>query len=236
MRRAERLFQIAQYLRGRRLTTARQLSDWLHVSERTIYRDIRDLSISGIPIEGEAGVGYRVKIGFDLQPLMFSSDEIEAMVAGMRMVQAWGGPQLAASGAAALAKITLALPREKRDFVEATPLFAPAFHIDPVHGERLEIIRQAIGRQHKLQLDYVDAKRQATQRTIWPLALYFWGDGWSIAAWCETRSDFRSFRLDRIHTMLSADDHYASVSGCRLADFVRATKRSNQCPEPSPLT
>ncbi|HWV63319.1 MAG TPA: YafY family protein [Oxalicibacterium sp.] len=226
MRRAERLFQIAQYLRGRRLTTARQLADWLSVSERTIYRDIRDLSVSGMPIEGEAGVGYRVRNGFDLQPLMFSSDEIEAMVAGMRMVQAWGGPQLAASGAAALAKITLALPREKRDFVEATPLFAPAEHIDPAHGERLEHIRQAIGHRHKLQLDYVDARQQPTQRTIWPLALYFWGGTWSIAAWCEVRDAFRSFRVDRIRA-LSTTDHYASISGRRLADFVRATK--NDC-------
>lgn len=226
MRRAERLFQIAQYLRGRRLTTARQLADWLSVSERTIYRDIRDLSVSGIPIEGEAGVGYRVRNGFDLQPLMFSSDEIEAMVAGMRMVQAWGGPQLAASGAAALAKITLALPREKRDFVEATPLFAPTVHVDPEYGERLESIRQAIGRRHKLRLDYVDARQQPTQRTIWPLALYFWGGTWSIAAWCEVRDAFRSFRVDRIRA-LSTADHYASISGRRLADFVRATK--NDC-------
>lgn len=226
MRRAERLFQIAQYLRGRRLTTARQLADWLSVSERTIYRDIRDLSVSGIPIEGEAGVGYRVRNGFDLQPLMFSSDEIEAMVAGMRMVQAWGGPQLAASGAAALAKITLALPREKRDFVEATPLFAPTVHVDPEYGERLESIRQAIGHRHKLRLDYVDARQQPTQRTIWPLALYFWGGTWSIAAWCEVRDAFRSFRVDRIRA-LSTADHYASISGRRLADFVRATK--NDC-------
>lgn len=228
MRRAERLFQIAQYLRGRRLTTARQLADWLYVSERTIYRDIRDLSLSGVPVEGEAGVGYRIKAGFDLQPLMFSTDEIEAMVAGMRMVQAWGGPQLAASGAAALAKITLALPREKRDFVEATPMFAPDFHINQAHGARLESIRQAIGKQHKLQLDYVDARQQATRRTIWPLALYFWGDCWSIAAWCETRSDFRSFRLDRVRTIDIAE-RYASTSGRRLADFVRATKRDKLC-------
>lgn len=228
MRRAERLFQIAQYLRGRRLTTAHQLSEWLAVSERTIYRDIRDLSTSGMPIEGEAGVGYRVRAGFDLQPLMFSTDEIEAMVAGMRMVQAWGGPQLAASSVAALAKITLALPREKRDFVEATPLFAPDFHIDPAHGKRLECIRQAIGKQHKLQLDYIDAKQQATQRVIWPLALYFWGGTWSIAAWCETRGDFRSFRLDRVQ-LLTPGEHYDSVTDRRLADFVRAMKRDNSC-------
>lgn len=126
MRRADRLFQITQYLRGRRLTTAKQLAEWLSISERTVYRDIRDLSLSGVPVEGEAGVGYRLnKSGFDLPPLMFSPDEIDALVIGMRMVQAWGGPQLAASGAAALAKIVLALPQDKRDFVEATTLFAP---------------------------------------------------------------------------------------------------------------
>lgn len=223
MRRADRLFQIAQYLRGRRLTTARQLADWLAVSERTIYRDVRDLSLSGVPVEGEAGVGYRIKAGYDLQPLMFSPDEIDALVIGMRMVQAWGGPQLAASGAAALAKITLALPRDKRAFVEATAMFAPAFHIDPLHGERLESIRKAIGNRNKLVLDYVDARNAASQRTIWPLALYFWGGTWSIAAWCEKRTDFRTFRLDRLRTLATAE-LYADQEGRRLADFVRAMR------------
>lgn len=227
MRRADRLFQIAQYLRGRRLTTARQLSEWLAVSERTIYRDIRDLSLSGVPVEGEAGVGYRIRAGFDLQPLMFSTDEIDALVAGIRMVQAWGGPQLAASGAAALAKITLALPKEKRDFIEATPLFAPAFHLDPAHGRRLEEIRQAIGRQSKLRLDYEDGDSNPTQRIIWPLALYFWGDGWSIAAWCELRADFRNFRVDRVRA-LTASDRYPSQEGRRLADFVRAMQQRSR--------
>lgn len=221
MRRADRLFQIAQYLRGRRLTTAKQLSEWLAVSERTIYRDIRDLSLSGVPVEGEAGVGYRVKAGFDLQPLMFSPDEIDALVIGMRMVQAWGGPQLAASAAASLAKITLALPSEKRAFVEATAMFAPDFHIDPLHGERLESIRKAIGRRDKLQMDYVDALDKPTRRVVWPLALYFWGGTWSIAAWCERRADFRTFRLDRIHTLAIAEV-YPDQSGRRLADFLRA--------------
>ena len=226
MRRADRLFQIAQYLRGRRLTTARQLADWLSVSERTIYRDIRDLSISGVPVEGEAGIGYRIKAGFDLQPLMFSPDEIDALVTGIRMVQAWGGPQLGASGAAALAKITLALPKEKRDFVEATPLFAPAFHVDPLHGRRLEAIRQAINHRRKLHLDYVDAQEQATRRTAWPLALYFWGGVWLVAAWCELREDFRTFRLDRIRDMV-AGDGYPSQEGRRLPDFVRAMQQQN---------
>jgi len=224
MGRADRLFKITQYLRGRRLTTARQLAEWLSVSERTIYRDIRDLSLSGVPIEGEAGVGYRVKPGNDLPPLMFTPDEIDALTVGMRMVQAWGGPQLAASAAASLAKITLALPKEKRDFVEATALFAPTFHIDPAHGERLEAIRQAINQRCKLHLDYHDALSRKTQRTIWPLALYFWGGVWSIAAWCEARADFRSFRLDRVRAMHPLHS-YPDQSGRRLADFVRHCRK-----------
>ena len=227
MRRADRLFQIAQYLRGRRLTTARQLADWLSVSERTIYRDIRDLSISGVPVEGEAGIGYRIKAGFDLQPLMFSPDEIDSLVIGMRMVQAWGGPQLAASAAAALAKVTLALPKDKREFVETTAMFAPAFHIDPLHGRRLEEIRQAIGKRRKLLLEYGDVEGKVSQRTAWPLALYFFGGTWLIAAWCELRGDFRTFRLDRVRELVTTDI-YPDTQGRRLADFVRAMQDQNR--------
>src|SRR5271157_4077541 len=128
MRRADRLFQIVQYLRGRRLTTAAQLASRLSVSERTVYRDIRDLGLSGVPVEGEAGVGYRLSKGFDLPPIMFSFDEVEALVAGARMIQAWGGPALAASSRSAVAKIALALPPERRESVENTRLFAPQFH------------------------------------------------------------------------------------------------------------
>jgi predicted DNA-binding transcriptional regulator YafY len=221
MRRADRLFQIAQYLRGRRLTTAQQLADWLKVSVRTIYRDIQDLSLSGVPVEGEAGVGYRITHGYELPPLTFSPDELDALVAGMRMVQAWGGPQLSASGAAVLSKVAMALPKEKRDFVEATPLFAPSFQVDKVNGERLETIRQAIAQKRVLSVDYVDAEAKKTKRSIWPLALYFWGGIWLAAAWCEKREDFRSFRVDRFKK-ISVGERYPDVKGRRLSDFVRA--------------
>jgi predicted DNA-binding transcriptional regulator YafY len=224
MRRADRLFQITQYLRGRRLTTARQLAQWLSVSERTVYRDIRDLSLSGVPVDGEAGVGYRIKPGYDLPPLMFNTDEIDALVIGMRMVQAWGGPQLAASAASALAKVVLALPKEKRDFVEATPLFAPAMQDDCGQGERLEAIRQAISSRHKLLLHYTDAQQRSSQRVVWPLGLAFFGGTWLLAAWCERREDFRSFRLDRVQQM-RAQSHYPDRNGRRLTDFVRAMQR-----------
>jgi predicted DNA-binding transcriptional regulator YafY len=223
MRRADRLFQITQYLRGRRLTTARQLAQWLSVSERTVYRDIRDLSLSGVPVDGEAGVGYRIKPGYDLPPLMFNADEIDALVIGMRMVQAWGGPQLGASAASALAKVVLALPKEKRDFVEATPLFAPPAPDAGAQGQRLEAIRQAIG-SRQLLLHYTDAQQRASQRVVWPLALAFFGGTWLLAAWCERRDDFRSFRLDRVQQM-SQQGHYPDRNGRRLPDFVRAMQR-----------
>lgn len=227
MRRADRLFQITQYLRGRRLTTARQLAEWLSVSERTVYRDVRDLSLSGVPVDGEAGVGYRIKPGYDLPPLMFTADEVEALVIGMRMVQAWGGPQLSASAAAALAKVVLALPRDKRDFVEATPLFAPNTRMDLQQGERLEQIRQAINSRHKLLLHYSDAQQRGSQRVVWPLALAFFGGSWLLAAWCEVREDFRSFRLDRVQ-QLSEQGYYPDRDGRRLADFVRAMRREHK--------
>jgi len=120
MRRADRLFQIVQHLRGRRLTTAAQLAGWLRVSERTVYRDIRDLSISGVPVEGAAGVGYRLKPGFDFPPIMLTMDEVEALVAGARMVETWGGTALGSHARSAIAKIALALPAARREEIERT--------------------------------------------------------------------------------------------------------------------
>src|SRR5467141_924154 len=111
MRRADRLFQIVQFLRGRRLTTAAFLAGRLGVSLRTIYRDVRDLSLSGVPVEGEAGVGYRLSAGFDLPPIMFTLDEVEALVAGARMIEVWGGPSMAKHVQSAISKVRLALPK-----------------------------------------------------------------------------------------------------------------------------
>ena len=111
MRRADRLFQIVQHLRARRLTTAAQLSNWLRVSQRTVYRDIRDLSLSGVPVQGEAGVGYRVDRAYDLTPLMFTPDEVEAVVVGLRMAEAFAGPSLRSAARMALDKVALALPQ-----------------------------------------------------------------------------------------------------------------------------
>ena len=220
MRRADRLFQIVQHLRGRRLTTAAQLAAWLKVSERTIYRDVRDLSLSGVPVEGEAGVGYRLLAGYDLPPLMFTLDELEALTAGARMVESWGGESLAHSARAALAKIAAALPADKRIAMERTRIFAPSFFIPPATGEHMDALRAAIATRRVARLDYRDARAQPSQRRVWPLALYFWGGTWTLGAWCELRQDFRTFRIDRIGSIATAEQ-FPDQEGRRLADFVR---------------
>lgn len=221
MRRADRLFAIVQYLRGRRLTTAAQLAQWLEVSERTIYRDIADLSASGVPVDGEAGVGYRIRAGFDLPPLMFTFDELDALVIGARFVESWGGPALASGARSALAKIAAALPNDKRIALERSRLFAPGFFIDPKPGERLDALRHAIVERRFTDLDYKDSDGQATQRRVRPLGLYFWGDAWTLGAWCELRRGFRNFRLDRIEAVSVADAPYPDEAGKRLEDYVR---------------
>ncbi|MGA3040424.1 MAG: YafY family protein [Bryobacteraceae bacterium] len=225
MRRADRLFQIVQHLRARRLTTAAQLAGWLEVSERTVYRDIRDLAISGIPVEGEAGVGYRLKPGFDLPPIMFTMDEVEALVAGARVIETWGGPVLGGHARSALAKIAGALPAARREEIERTKLFAPGFLAPKDAAAGLETVRQAILQRRKLHLEYVNGAERASARTVRPLALNFWGTTWSVAAWCEAREGFRVFRLDRIRSLKMSEEKFDEVPGRTLADFLESVNR-----------
>jgi predicted DNA-binding transcriptional regulator YafY len=225
MRRADRLFQIVQHLRGRRLTTAAQLAGWLQVSERTVYRDIRDLGVSGVPIAGEAGVGYRLRPGFDLPAIMFTMDEVEALVAGARMMETWAGPALGSHARSAITKIALALPAAWREEIERTKLFAPGFLVPKHAAAGLETVRQAILQRRKLRIEYVDGGNRASTRTLDPLALYFWGTTWSVAAWCESREDFRIFRLDRIRNLQMGGEKFDEVPGRTLADFVQSVSR-----------
>ena len=221
MRRADRLFRIVQFLRGRRLTTAAQLAKWLQVSERTIYRDVRDLSVTGTPIEGEAGVGYRLRGGFELPPLMFDVEEVEALTLGARMVEAWSSPQLGASALSAIAKIATALPIERRQWLEASRTFVPQFHIPKQLGERFELLRGAIRDKTKVHFVYADVEKKLSERCVRPLSLYFWGEHWALAAWCEARDGFRSFRIDRVIRLQVTNEIFSDEPGKRLADFVR---------------
>ena len=221
MRRADRLFQIVQHLRARRLTTAAQLSGWLGVSERTVYRDVRDLSLSGVPVQGEAGVGYRIDRAYDLTPLMFTRDEVEAVVVGLRMAEAFAGPSLRAAARMALDKVALALPQQRRMEIEEQQLFAPTFHLDPALGERVEMVRQAIAVHRKLDVSYLDKKGQQSRRVLRPLGLYFWGTGWSLAAWCESRKDFRSFWLHKMSGCIALESTFETEPEKSLREFLR---------------
>lgn len=200
MRRADRLFQIVHLLRGRGTTTAAALGEELGVSERTIYRDIQDLARSGVPIQGEAGVGYALAHGFDLPPLMFTEDELSALVLGASMVQAFADEALAEEARHALDKVRAALPPRLRGEVDRSELSAApqqhaalALHLAP--------LRQAIAGRNRVSLDYVDGEGQVTHRVVRPLGLYFWGTAWTLAAWCELREDFRTFRPDRMRAV-----------------------------------
>jgi predicted DNA-binding transcriptional regulator YafY len=221
MRRAERLFQITQILRGRRLTTAAQLAERLQVSERTIYRDIAGLATSGVPIEGEAGVGYRLRTGFDLPALMFTPDELAALLLGARIVGAKAGEAMAAHVDSALEKIRGALGPALRAQLENTALHVPDFDAAP-GSQLVDRLRQAIDRRLRIAFDYSDEHNARTERCVWPLGLFFWGRVWTLGAWCELREDFRSFRLDRMQNLKLAGAQFPDMAGRRLTDLLRA--------------
>jgi len=222
MRRADRLFQIVQYLRGGRLVTAAALAERLEVSERTVYRDIADLQASGVPIDGAAGVGYLLRGGFDLPPLMFSRDEIVALVAGARLIRAWGGAAMARAAEEALVKIDAVLPEPERRRAAAIEIHAFAAEMTPPMRARLDELDRAIENRRRLRLAYRDAEGKASDRTVRPLGLWFWGKVWTLVAWCELRKDFRVFRLDRIDALDDAGSDFRQEPGRTLADFYRS--------------
>ena len=216
MRRADRLFQIIQYLQGRKLVTAKQLAERLEVSERTVYRDVQDLMLSGVPIEGEAGVGYMLRAGFHLPPLMFSPEEMEALITGARLVKSWAGDKLAAAADQAIAKIEHILPPKLKQEIGDTRLFAPGFHSYSRHTVQMDALRTAINKRQVLRIEYLKEDGQASVREVWPLGLFFWGAVWTLAAWCEMRNDYRNFRIDRIQNLREVDRKFEETSEISL--------------------
>lgn len=221
MRRTDRLFRLIQYVRGRRLSTAAWLAQKLEVSERTVYRDIAELRIQGVPIEGEAGVGYRMQAGFDLPPLMFSHEEARALVASVRVAQPRLDARLAEAAEAAMGKVLAVLPQDARAAAESLALFAPPVGMDERTRGHLETVRVAIESRRKLKLVYLDLKDVETTRIVRPLGCFFWSAVWTVSAWCEKRRDFRSFRLDRIRAVDMLDERFRDEPGRTLADLLR---------------
>ena len=223
MRRADRLFRFVQRLRrrgGGAVVTAAALAQELEVSERTIYRDVADLQASGVPVEGAAGIGYRMSRGdFDLPPLMFTDDEIEALVLGARVVKGWGDPVLAGAAEDLLAKVEAVLPARLKDRIADATLFAVNLRDQSVVAAKLTQLRGAVRQRRKVQIDYVDRGAEESSRTIWPLGLFYWGSTWTVGGWCELRDGFRNFRLDRIAQTRVLETRYQPTAGRTLQDL-----------------
>ena len=236
MRRADRLFRLVQTLRGGRLWTAARLAEAMEVSERTIYRDIADLQASGVPIDGEAGVGYLMRSGYDLPPLMFTQEEIVALVLGARLVVAAGGTGMASAACEALSKIESALPRAEavRDALER--FRAPPVAIAPNERERLDTLDRATRDRQVIRIGYAAPERPKTLRRLHPLGLWFWGTSWTLVAWCELRGDFRMFRVDRITALEATDERFEITPERSLAAYLARVENEEGCAlPPDPL-
>lgn len=221
MRRADRLFQIVQYVRNRRLTTARWLAEKLEVSERTVYRDIQHLVLCGVPIEGEAGVGYVLRRGFDIPPIMFTQDELEALVIATRMAKTWASNQLARATEQALDKIEAVLPDKLRPELTKPQLYSPSILANEDTAAILDDIRAAMHAKRVMLIHYTSLQGQLSKREIKPLGLFFWGKVWTLAAWCELKQDYRSFRVDRIAALWMTDRDFDDNATVSLSQFLK---------------
>ncbi len=221
MRRADRLFQIIQRLRGRRrAVTAAELAEELGVSDRTVYRDIRDLVATGTPIEGEAGVGYAHKREYDLPPLMFDPAELEALALGARIASSFGDEELGRAAASALSKIEAVLPARLRERLTGSPLYAPRTWTGRASAYALAVARAALTERRRLLIQYRRPEGDETERVVRPLGAFFWGKTWTLAAWCELRQDFRTFRLDRMES-IEPGELFEEEPGRALRDYLR---------------
>ncbi len=224
-----RLFKLMDTLRGRRrAVTAAQLAHELRVSSRTVYRDMQTLIELGAPIDGAAGIGYLLRPGFFLPPLMFNVEEIEALTLGARWVKGQGDPILAQAVDTALAKIGAASPKDLRQEIAEIGLWAPRFGERAEQAISLRAIREAIRGEYKLHIRYTSLAGAGTERVIWPVALAFFEGAQLIAAWCELREDFRHFRVDHITSMETLGINYPRTRRelTRLWKQTRASERS----------
>lgn len=220
MSRTERLFDLLQLLRNRtQPVTGPVLARELNVSVRTLYRDIATLQGQGADIEGEPGLGYVMRPGFTLPPLMFSADEIEALVLGSRWVAVRGDDaRLSQSAQQALSKIMAVLPAELRDRAEATNLLVARMGVTPAQIDP-GTIRLAIRNERKLDIVYRAGDGTESTRTIWPFMIGFFDNARVVAGWCELRQDYRHFRIDRIVSVRDRDERYPRRRAQMLKDW-----------------
>lgn len=225
MRRADRLFDIIQILRtASRPVTAATLADKLEVTVRTIYRDIAALQGSRVPIEGAAGLGYVLRRGFDLPPLMFTPEEVDAIAIGVRLLRRLRDPKLQQAAENVLGKLSAVVPPALQAQLVAAPVYVSGGSAPEVTGVDLSQLRKAIHKTRKLAIAYVDEAGRRTQRTIWPIAMAYYVDVTLLGAWCELRHDFRHFRVDRILAAETLDARFAADSGRLTAEWLALRK------------
>jgi predicted DNA-binding transcriptional regulator YafY len=225
MRRADRLFDIIQNLRtSPHPVTAAALADKLEVTVRTIYRDIAALQGSRVPIEGAPGLGYVLRRGFDLPPLMFTIEETDAISIGVRLLRRLRDPKLEAAAQSVLAKLAAVVPQELQPQLVAAPLYVSEGSAPAVTGIDLSQLRNAIRETRKLAITYANEEGRRTQRTIWPIAMAYYVDVTLVGAWCELRQDFRHFRVDRILSARVLDERFPANSGKLMAEWLALQK------------
>lgn len=221
MRRAERLFRLVSELRSRGISRAEDLAAHFEVSVRTVYRDIAHLQGSGLPIEGEAGVGYLLRPGFDLPAMTFTYEQLDALAIGLSFVEVAGDTALSEAARDVRAKLQSALPEPEQRKLETVPLFAS--RRQGRAPPSLAMVRRATREKRVLRLRYGAGDGEQTERRVRPLAIWAFTDGWLFVGWCELREDFRAFRLDRIATLEDTDERFSDDPERSLAAYL-ATK------------
>ncbi|MFM9969323.1 MAG: helix-turn-helix transcriptional regulator [Burkholderiales bacterium] len=225
MRRADRLFQLIVLLGRRRSVTGERLAERLGVSLRTVYRDIRDLSLSGVPIHGEAGVGFRLSAGYQLPPMMFTPEEIQALVFGARLVQSCADESLHAAADSAIAKVDAAVPASLRRWIDDPGLSVPDFRVSAEVKRALQDLRSAVSGKRVVTYQYTQGDGSIISPEVHPLCLRYIGGTWTLGGWSVTESAFRVFRVYRIQELEITAKRFGHEAGRTVADFLAAADR-----------
>lgn len=221
MRRADRLIKLVHYLRRmRRAVTAQRIADDFGICRRTVYRDIQDLMNSGVPIYGEAGVGYIIDKKYYLPPVMFDPDELEAIGLGIAMVRNWTDTQFAEKANSAYEKIQAALPANLLTELQQLATYSMPSASKIPWKVSFSQIRECIRSKRKIVFSYIDLKEQTTNRKVRPLSLVFFGPVWVLVAWCELRKAFRTFRLDRMKDLKETGELFRDEKNTTLEAYI----------------
>ena len=225
MRKADRLFQLTNIVRARQPITAEKLAQELEVSVRTVYRYIDDLSASGIPIYGTAGLGYQLHEQFELPPLNLTDNELDVLLLGVRMVSSWTSDKLSESARSLENKIEAVLPNHLTDEYKRAA-YAPNILARDQDRNHWEAMHSAVKSLNQVFIEYSSLSGKFTSRVIYPLGLFYWGGKWTVGSWCTLRNSFRDFRLDKIVKMRVSDEKYQVGKTINLDSYFISVKKT----------